>query len=162
MFKITIKIEHAKDDILEENVTFESEDINELKLELKAHIENSFENASHLLKKGLYPKKEIDMSLSIVSNNFFKSEKAINTFLSFNKTYIDNLKTRKTSHPFFSKNDNDVDEEELIPSYTNYIEREKAHNKIRLQFKIWTEEQDLYEKLNKKKETNKASSPKLN
>lgn len=160
MYKITIKINHCDDKKLEEVRTFESDDIDELKIDLKSCIETSFDNASHLLQKKLYPKKQLDMSLDIISSNFFKSEKAIQNFLNYNKNYIENLKTKSTSHGFFTKNSLILEEEDVIPSYTNYIEREKAFNKVKSQYKRWTEEQEIFCKSSngKKKEVNKTSS----
>lgn len=160
MLILKIKISHCNDHNLDEVLTFEDDDVSIIKIDLKTNLENSFNNAVHLMKKNLYPSSEIDINVELISSNFLNTPEAIKNFNAYNKTFINELSTHTKAQRNFFNSTFELDEDDVLPGFNNYIEREKAFNRIKSGISYWDKHQDFFSKLNKKKENHKSPSSK--
>lgn len=157
MNELDIIINHCDDKQLELHIHLEEDSMDMIKVILKTHIENSFDNAAHLLKRNLYPSSKLNMKVQLKSSNFIKSEKAIASFNNHNLLFINELISKSNIHPLFSREKIKIDEEDIIPGFSNYMEREKCFNKIRSGFTKWKADQDYFLNNKQKKEATNAS-----
>jgi hypothetical protein len=157
IMELNIIINHCDDKSLEENIYIEESSIGMIKVTLKTHIESSFDNATHLKKRNLYPSSNLNMKVKLISSSFITSEESILGFNNYNIWFINELESRSKTKNLFLDKKIAVDEDDVIPSFSNYMEREKCFNKIRSAFTRWKAEQEIFLNPNKKKEAPNAS-----
>jgi hypothetical protein len=155
--ELNIIINHCDDKSLEEDIYIEESSVYMIKVTLKTRLESSFDNATHLKKRNLYPSDKLNMKVKLVSSDFITNENSISNFNNYNISFINELISKSTTEILFLDEKINIDEEDIIPSFSNYMEREKCFQKIRSAFSKWKSDQDVFLTPNQKKEAPNAS-----